>query len=129
MNHLSQNGKILVVIQLLRLIFGIYLVVTDIVRYNDPGSAMTVFVIYLVLAIFTWLFRNGNKTGLPGILTVSVLLIIFNTIFTIMALGDSVEAGLHSPTNNIIPTILRYVFFLATLLYSILVIRENRKRV
>jgi hypothetical protein len=125
---LSQSGKVLVVIQVLRLLFGLYLVINDQFRYNDTESALTVFIIYLVLGVFTFLFISGNKAGLPGILTLSVILIIFNTVFTFLALGDSVDAGPHDPSTNIVSTVLRYVFFVITIIYTIKIHRERRKR-
>ena len=123
---LSQSSKMLVVIQILRLVFGLYLGINDQFRYNDTESALTVSIIYFVLGVFTLLFISGNKAGLPGILALSVLLIILNTVFTFLALGDSIDAGLHDPSINIVSTVLRYVFFIITIVYTIKVYRERR---
>ena len=125
---LTSSGKTLVLIQLFRLLFGGYLVGTDQYRYNDNESALTVFGIYLLLGIFTSLFLFGRRSGLIGIAWLSVILIIFHTVFTVLAAGGTIEAGLHDPLDNWWATLLRYIFFLLTIIYVVRVRRENRKK-
>ena len=125
---LTSSGKTLVLIQLFRLLFGGYLVGTDQYRYNDNESALTVFGIYLLLGIFTSLFLFGRRSGLIGITWLSVILIIFHTVFTVLAAGGTIEAGLHDPLDNWWATLLRYIFFLLTIIYVVRIRRENRKK-
>jgi len=125
---LTASGKALVVIQLFRLLFGGYLAGTDQYRYNDTESALTVLGIYLLLTVFTALFLFGKKPGLIGIMGLSIILIIFHTVFTILAASGTIEAGLHDPLDNWWATLLRYVFFLFTIIFSVRVQRETKKR-
>jgi ABC-type polysaccharide/polyol phosphate export permease len=125
---LTSSGKTLVVIQLFRLLFGGYLVGTDQYRYGDTESALTVLGIYLLLGMFTTLFLFGRRSGLIGITWLSVIIIIFHTVFTVLAAGGTIEAGLHDPLDNWWATLLRYIFFLSTIIYVVRVRRENRKK-
>ena len=123
---LTSSGKALIVIQLFRLLFGGYLVGTDQYRYNDTESALTVLGIYLLLGIFTTLFLFGRRSGLIGIIWLSVILIMFHTVFTVLAASGTIEAGLHDPLVNWWATLLRYIFFLLTIIYAVKTRRENR---
>lgn len=125
--RLTGSGKALIVTLLFRLLFGGYLVGMDQYDYNDTESALTVLLIYVLLGIFTALFLFGKKSGLIGVLVLSVILIVFHSIFTILALGHTVDAGMHDPLDNWWATSLRYLFFLLTLFFSIRVYRETRK--
>ena len=123
---LSGSGKALVITQLFRLLFGGYLIGTDLYHYDDAGSALTVAVIYVLLGIFTAMFILRKKFGLGGILWLSIILIVFNTVFTILAMTGTVEAGLHSPADNWITNIFRYLFFVLTLVFAVRVQRETK---
>jgi hypothetical protein len=119
------SGKALIATMLFRLLFGGYLIAQDYYAYDDPGSAFTVLGIYVLLGIFTAMFLFEKRFGLAGILWLSVILIIFHTIFIIISLGQ-VDAGAHDPLQNWWAALLRYPFFLLTLIFSIKVYREKR---
>jgi hypothetical protein len=123
---LTSNSKALVVTMLLQLLFGGYLVAKDFYSYDDTASALTVLVIYVFLGVFTAMFLFGKRLGLAGILWLSTILIIFHTVFIIISFGP-VDAGLHDPMANWWSTLLRYPFFLLTLIFSIRVYRERSK--
>jgi hypothetical protein len=126
MMKLTSSGKALVVTMLFQLLFGGYLISKDFYAYNDTASALTVLGIYVLLGVFTALFLFGKRHGLNGILWLSTILIVFHTIFIIISLGP-VNAGLHDPMANWWSTLLRYPFFLLTLIFSIRVYRERRQ--
>ena len=122
---LSANARALVVTQFVRLLFGAYLAANDWYVYKDGGSAVSVLLIYLFLGIFTVLFLFRKKPGLIGILGLSIILILFHTVFIILAMGNIVDAGLHSPLNNWWETLARYVFFILTMVFGVRVSRET----
>ena len=126
--RLTISGKALMVTQVLRLLFGGYLAIQDQYRYHDTESAVTVLVIYILLGIFTAMFLFQKKFGLPGILGLSIVLILFNTVFTLLALKGTIAAGLHDPLDNWWANVLRYVFFVLTLVFAIRVQRETRNK-
>ena len=121
---LTGSGKALVVTLLFRLLFGGYLVGMDQYRFNDIESALTVLLIYVLLGIFAALFLLGKRYGLIGIIGLEVIFIILNSVFIIVALGQIADAGLHDPLANWWATLLRYLFSLLTLIFSIRVYRE-----
>lgn len=126
---LTASGKALVAILFCRLLFGGYLAGKDQYGYNDAGSAMTVLVIYVLLGVFAAMFLFGKRYGLTGIISLSVILIVFHSIFTILALTQITDAGMHGPLENLWATVLRYAFFILTLILSIRVYRENRANI
>ena len=121
---LTGSGKALVVTLLFRLLFGGYLVGMDQYRFNDIESALTVLLIYVLLGIFAALFLLGKRYGLIGVIGLEVIFIILNSIFIIVTLGQIADAGLHDPLANWWATLLRYLFSLLTLIFSIRVYRE-----
>jgi hypothetical protein len=123
---LTSSVKALVVTMLFQLLFGGYLIAQDFYAYDDPESALTVLVIYVLLGIFTAMFLFGKQRGLAGILWLSTILIIFHSVFIILSIGP-VDAGLHDPMANWWSTLLRYPFFLLTLIFSIRIYRERRQ--
>lgn len=125
MVKLTSSGKALVVTMLFNLLFGVYLAGKDQYDYNDTESALTVLLIYIMLGIFTAMFLFGKRIGLTGILGLSTVLIIFHTVFIIISLG-LVDAGVHDPLANWWATLLRYPFYLLTLIFSIRIYRERR---
>jgi hypothetical protein len=126
MVKLTSNSKALVSTMLFQLLFGGYLIAKDFYAYDDTGSALTVLGIYGLLGVFTTLFLFGKQLGLAGILWLSTLLILFHTVFIILSIGP-VDAGAHDPMANWWSTLLRYPFFLLTLIFSIRVYRERRE--
>jgi len=122
---LTGSGKALVVTMLFQLLFGGYLTAQDYYAYNDTGSALTVLGIYGLLGVFTAMFLFGKRLGLAGILWLSTILIIFHTVFIVLSFGP-VDAGVHDPTANLWATLLRYPFFLLTLISCIRIYRERR---
>jgi hypothetical protein len=126
MMKLTSSANALVVTMLFQLLFGGYLIAKDLYAYDDSGSALTVLVIYSLLGVFTTVFLFGNRLGLAGILWLSTILIIFHTAFIITSFGQ-VDAGLHDPSANWWATLLRYPFFLLTLIFSIGIYRERRE--
>ncbi len=122
---LTGSGKALVVTMLFQLLFGGYLIAQDYYAYNDTGSALTVLGIYGLLGVFTAMFLFGKRLGLAGILWLSTILIIFHTVFIVLSFGP-VDAGVHDPTANLWATLLRYPFFLLTLISCIRIYRERR---
>lgn len=123
---LTSSGKALIVTMLFQLLFGGYLTAKDFYAYDDIGSALTVLVIYGLLGVFTSMFLFGKRLGLAGVLWLSTILIIFHTVFFIISLGP-VNAGVHDPLANWWATLLRYPFFLLTLIFSIRIYRERRE--
>lgn len=87
---------------------------------------MTVLLIYVLLGVFTALFLFGKRYGLMGIISLSVVLVILHTVFIVVALGQIADAGLHDPAANLWATLLRYLFSLLTLVFSIRIYRESQ---
>jgi hypothetical protein len=116
------NGKALVVTLFFRLLFGGYLIGLDQYSFNDVESALTVLLIYGLIAIFAALFLSGMKRGLIGL---DVIFIILQSIFTIATLGQIADAGLHDPLANWWATVLMYLFSLLTLTFAIKAYRET----
>ncbi len=120
------SGKALVITLLFRLLFGGYLMGMDQYRFNDIESALTVFLIYGLIGIFTSLFLSGKRYGLKGIIGLDVIFIILQSVFIIVTLGQVIEAGLHDPLNNFWATILLILFSVFTLIFAIRVYRETK---
>ena len=126
--RLTRSGRALLITQVIRLLFGGYLAIQDQYLYHDTESAVTVLMIYILLGIFTAMFLFQKRGGLLGILGLSIILILFNTVFTLLALGGTIAAGMHDPLDNWWATVLRYVFFGFTLVFAIRVQRDTRDR-
>jgi hypothetical protein len=132
MEEFTNNSKILVITILFCMLFGGYLIGLDQYKFNDVGSAMTVLLIYALLGIFAALFMLGNRFGLSGIIYLEVIFIILQSIFTIAALSQTADVGLHDPLDNWWATILMYLFSLLIIIFSIRVRREreiSKKRI
>ena len=123
--ELTWNGKALVVTLLFRLLFGGYVVGMDQYLFNDVESALTVLLIYGLIGIFVTLFLLGKKVGLKGVIVLEAIFIVMQSIFTIAALGQVADAGLHDPLANWWATLLMYLFSLLTLTFSIRAYRET----
>ena len=123
--ELTWTGKALVVTLFFRLLFGGYLIGLDQYSFNDVESALTVLLIYGLIAIFATLFLSGMKRGLIGIIGLDVIFIILQSIFTIATLGQIADAGMHDPLDNWWATLLRYLFSILTLVFSVRAYRET----
>jgi len=121
---LTRSGKALVVTLLFRLLFGGYLVGKDQYYFNDIESALTVLLINVLLGISVTLFLLDKRYGLIGIMGLSAFIIISQSLFIIVTLGQTPEAHVHEPLDNWWAILLYYLFSLLTLIFSI---REYRK--
>jgi len=125
--ELTKNGKALVVTLLFRLLFGGYVVGMDQYSFNDTESAVTVSVIYILIAVFAALFLLNKRYGLMGIIGLETVFLILNSVFLILALGQIADAGMHDPLDNWWATVLRYTFSLLTLTFSIRTYKEIQR--
>jgi hypothetical protein len=125
--ELTKNGKALVVMLLFRLLFGGYVIGMDQYSFNDTESAVTVSVIYILIAIFAALFLLNKRHGLMGIIGLETVFLILNSVFLILALGQIADAGMHDPLDNWWATLLRYMFSLLTLTFSIRAYKEIQR--
>ena len=123
--ELSTAGRVLVAVIGVRLVFGVYLALNDHFSYHDTTSAITVLAIYVLLGGFTLMLLYGKRSGLWLLLGLSAVLIIAHTAFAVMDLTGATDAGLHGVANNPWPTVLRYVFFLATFGLGVKVLYER----
>jgi hypothetical protein len=126
--ELTWNGKALVVTLFFRLLFGGYLMGLDQYHFNDVESALTVLLIYGLIAIFAALFLLGIRRGLIGIISLDAIFIILQSLFIIVTLGQIAEPGLHDPLSNWWATLLMYLFSLLTLIFSIRAYKEFQKQ-
>jgi hypothetical protein len=125
MVELTWSGKALVVTLLFRLLFGGYLIGMDQYRFNDVESALTVLLIYGLIGILATLFLLGNRYGLLGLIGLDVIFIVLQSVFTILALSQIVDPGLHDPLVNWWATLLICLFSLLTIIFSIKAYRET----
>ena len=126
MVELTWSGRALVVTLLFRLLFGGYLIGMDQYRFDDVESASTVLLIYGLVGIFAILFLLGKRYGLLGMMGLDVIFIVLQSVFTIAALGGTVDAGLHDPVTNWWATLLMFLFSLLTLIFAFKIYRETR---
>ena len=125
--ELTENGKSLVITLLFRLLFGGYVVAMDQYLFNDLESALTVVVIYGMLAAFAALFMLGKRVGLLGMIGLEAVFVVLNSVFLILALSQIADAGLHDPLDNWWATLLRYLFSILTLVLAVRVYRETKQ--
>ena len=123
--ELTWNGKALVVTLFLRLLFGGYLIGMDQYLFSDVDSALTVLLIYGLIAIFAALFLLGKRYGVIGIIGLDVVFIILQSLFIVATLGQIADAGLHDPLANWWATLLMYLFSLLTLTFAIKIYKET----
>lgn len=124
--ELAWSGKALVVTLLFRLLFGGYLIGTDLYNYHDAGSALTVLLIYGLIGISAALFISGKRYGLMGIIGLDVMFIISQSVFTFITLSQMVDAGLHGPIANWWTALLMCLFSLLTLTFAIKTYGDSR---
>ena len=124
MMKLTWNRKVLVVTLFFRLLFGGYLIGKDQFYYNDIESAITVLLLNVLLGIFATLFLLGKKYGLLGIMGLSAFIIISQSIFIIVTLGQTTDVQVHEPLANWWAILIYYISSLLTLIFSIRVYRE-----
>jgi hypothetical protein len=125
---LTRSGIALIVTQLFRLLFGGYLIGFDLYYYNDLESAFSVFLIYVIIGIFTTLFLMGRKkSGLLGLIALSVILIIMESIYIIVYFSHTTpDPSWHDPLTNWWASVLNYSFPILTLAFAIIIIRNER---
>jgi|GEM_PF-1823731 len=121
---LTWSGKALVVTLFFRLLFGGYLIGMDQYRVNDVESALTVLLIYGLIALFATLFISGTRYGLLGIIGLDAIFIVLQAVFTILSLSQILDPGLHDPMVNWWATLLMFLFSLLTFMFSIRIYRE-----
>ena len=121
---LTWSSKALVVTLFFRLLFGGYLIGMDQYFFNDVESALTVLLIYGLIALFAALFLLGKRYGLIGIIGLDVGFIILQSMFIVATLGQIADAGLHDPLVNWWATLLMYLFSLLTLTFAIKIYKE-----
>jgi hypothetical protein len=125
--QITWNGKVLLATLLFRLLFGGYVVGMDQYSFNDLESAITVVVIYGLIALFATLFLFGQRIGLMGIIGLDGVFLVLNSVFLVLSLGQITDPGMHSPVDNWWATILRYVFTVLTLIWAIRTYKETKK--
>ncbi|NOR39298.1 MAG: hypothetical protein GQ580_06910 [Candidatus Thorarchaeota archaeon] len=124
--RLTGNGIALVVTQLFRLLFGGFLIGKDLYDFLDPESALTVLVIYVLIGILTTLFLLGKRYGVTGLIVLSVVLIIMQSIYIIAFFSQTtIDPSWHDPVANWWATVLNFLFPLLTLVFAIKVYRET----
>jgi hypothetical protein len=127
-DRLSWSGKALVVTLLFRLLFGGYLIGKDQFYYYDIESALTVLMINVLLGISAALFLYGKRYGLIGLMGLSAFIIISQSAFIIVSLGQPPDQRVHEPLANWWAILLHYLFSILTLIFSSRVYREPRGR-
>jgi len=123
--ELTWNVKALLVTLMFRLLFGGYVVAMDQYQFNDLDSAMTVVVIYSLIAVFASLFLFGKKVGLVGIIGLEAIFLVLNSVFLVFTLGQIANPGMHDPLTNWWATLLRYFFSILTLILSVRAYQET----
>jgi hypothetical protein len=125
--QLTGSGKALVVTLLFCLLFGGYVVGMDQYRFDDVGSALTVLLIYLLLAIFAAVWLAGKRSGLVGVMGLEAIFILLQLIFLIATLGQLLDAGVHNPVDNWWAALLQFLFSALALIFAVRVYRETRR--
>ena len=123
--QLTWSSKALVVTLFFRLLFGGYLIGMDQYLFNDAESALTVLLIYGLIAVFAVLFLFGKRYGVMGIIGLDVVFIILQSVFIVATLGQIADAGLHDPLANWWATLLMYMFSVLTLTFAIKIYKET----
>ena len=123
---LTASGIALVVTQLFRLLFGGYLIGFDLYHYNDPESALSVLLIYVLIGVLTALFLIGKKKiGLIGLIALSIVLLIMETLYVAVYFSTATpDPTWHDPLANPWASLFNYLFPLLTLFLAIKVYRE-----
>lgn len=127
--ELTWSGRALVVTLLFRSILGGYLIGMDQYRFDDVDSALSVLLIYGLIGIFATLFLLGRRYGLLGIIGLDVIFIMSQSVFTIAALGRTVDPGLHDPLTNWWTTLLMFLFSILTLTFAFKTYRETGQEI
>jgi hypothetical protein len=123
---LSKYGIALVVTQLFRLLFGGYLIGLDQFHYTDLESAYSVLFIYFLIGIFTTMFMMGKrKYGLLGLIALSVILIIMQSLYLIIYFSATTpDPSWHNPLFQWWATVSNFLFPLITMLFGLKVYNE-----
>ena len=123
---LTRAGITLVVTQLFRLLFGGYLIGFDLYYYNDLESALSVFLIYTIIGILTTLFLLGKKrVGLIGLIAVSIILFIMQSIYIIVYLSSPTpDPSWHNPFASWWALVSNFAFPILTLVFTVKLNKE-----
>ena len=78
-----------------------------------------------MMGVFASIYLYGERIGLKALIGLEIIFLILNTVFIIIALGGFADVGMHSPLDNLLETLLRYMFSLLTLLLAIKINREQ----
>lgn len=124
--ELTDTAKALVVTLLFRFLFGGYLAGMDQYSFNDVESALTVLLIYSLLAIFAVLFLLGKRFGVLGIIGLDAVFIVLQVGFIAASLANLADAGLHDPISNLWATISMVLFSVLTLILAVRLYHENK---
>jgi hypothetical protein len=122
--ELNWSGKALIVTILFRLLFGGYLMGMDQYRFNDVESALTVFLIYVLIGLFATLFLLGKRYSLKGVIGLDVIFITIQSLFIIVTLGQIADAGQHNALDNWWATLLMYMFSILTIIFAVKTYRK-----
>ena len=123
---LSTSAIILVIIQLFRLLFGGYLIGFDLYYYNDPESALSVFIIYAIIGLLTALLLLGKRRpGLIGLIVISAVLLLMESVYMIVYFSQATpDPSLHDPAANVLATVSNYLFPILSLVFAFKVYKE-----
>jgi hypothetical protein len=122
----NRFGRIVLATSLFRLLYGGYLIGSDLYRFDDGNSALQVLFIYTLIGLFTTLFISGKKSGLFCLIVLDVLFIIAQATFMILSMSKLIDPGLHDPLTNWWSMSLMVFFSLISLIFSLKTIKESR---
>lgn len=125
MKELTISGKVLIVTQLFRLLFGGYIAGMDQFSFNDVGSSSQVLLIYGLIGIFTTLIILGKRFALMGLIVLDSILIVLQLVFSTLALSQIIDPGLHGPLANWWAALLMLTFSLLTIIFALKAYRET----
>ncbi len=123
--HKIWNVRNLTVLILIRLFYGGYTMGMDQYHFNDISSAQTVFVRYLLLGLFFTIYLFRKKIGLIALIVLEVIFLSLNIGFTVLAITNVIDPGLHDPMSDVGLTLLQIVLPLLTFILSIKILRSD----
>jgi hypothetical protein len=124
--ELTKSARSLVLTLWFCLLFAGYVIGMDQYRFDDVGSALTVLLIYLLLAIFAAMWLAGKRSGLVGVMALEIIFILLQATFLVATLGQLLDAGVHNPVDNWWAAILQILFSVLVLTFSTQVYRETQ---
>ncbi|MHA1928607.1 MAG: hypothetical protein ACTSV2_08540 [Candidatus Thorarchaeota archaeon] len=94
--------------------------------YNDLESAISVFLIYTIVGILTVLFLLGKRSSLLGLIALSIILLVMQTIYIIVYFSVPVpDPSWHNPIASWWALVSNTLFPLLTLAFATKVYRET----